>query len=349
MILALAPMDGITDLACRVITKKIFEKYNKNPEYQFTLRTEFMTSDGYVANPDKVIKHIIHTDFEDPIVLQIFWWNKKKLLETALDIEKKYWNKIFWIELNTGCPANNVMKSWWWSALLKDKESTLNIIKTLSKSLKTPFSIKSRTGLNEEDKKAQMDFLIEASNFCHMITIHARTLKELYSGDWDREFIYELKKKANKNCKIIWNWAIKNFNEITNKIQNLDGVMVGQSAIWNPRIFTNHSPTIQERFETILEHINLLAKFEIFTSDLNPKNLWKNKIKPKLQEIESIDIQSNYEKIYYTPLLFRKYLHQYLKGIPGSKELKEICNQTKDFNQTIKNIEQFFKATSLSS
>jgi tRNA-dihydrouridine synthase len=59
----------------------------------------------------------------------------------------------------------------------------LNIIKTLSKNLKTPFSIKSRTGLNEEDKKAQMNFLIEASNFCHMITIHARTLKELYSGD----------------------------------------------------------------------------------------------------------------------------------------------------------------------
>jgi len=342
MILALAPMDGITDLACRVITKKIFEKHNKNPENQLILRTEFMTSDGYIANPDKVIKHIIHTEYENPLILQIFWWNKKKLLKTALDIEKKYWNKVFWIELNMGCPANNVMKSWWWSALLKDKESSLDIIKTLSENLKLPFSIKSRTGLNEEDKKAQMNFLIEASNFCHMITIHARTLKELYSGNWDRDFIYELKKGANKNCKIIGNGGINSFEEIKSKTKNLDGIMVGQSAIWNPRIFTWYSPSLQEKFETILEHISLLAKFEIFISDLNSQNLWKNKIKPKLKEIESIDIQKNYKKVYYTPLLFRKYLHQYLKNIPNSKELKELCNKTKDFNQSVKNIQDFF-------
>lgn len=342
MLLALAPMDWITDLPCRVITKKIFEKHNKNPDNKLRLWTEFMTSDGYVANPDKVIKHIIHTEFENPIILQIFGWNKEKLLNTALDIQDKYWDNICGIELNTWCPANNVMKSWWWSALLKDKESTLDIIKTLSKNLKVPFSIKSRTWINDQDKKTQMDFLVEASNYCHMITIHCRTLKELYSGEWDRDFIYELKKRVNKNCKIIWNGAIRNFNEIKNKIKNLDGVMIGQAAIWNPRIFTNHTPTIQEKFHTILEHINLLAKYEIFTSDLNPNNLWIKKIKPNLEDIESININDNYDKIYYTPLLFRKYLHQYLKWIVWWKELKETCNKTIDLKETIKNITEFF-------
>lgn len=273
MLLSLAPMDWITDLPCRVITKKIFEKHNNNPDNKLFLWTEFMTSDWYIANPDKVIKHIIHTSFENPLIFQIFGWNKKKLLDTFMDIQKKYWKNMTGIELNTGCPANNVMKSWWWSALLKDKESTLDIIKTLSENLKIPFSVKSRTWLNNEDKKSQMDFLIEASNYCHMITIHCRTLKELYSGDWDRDFIYELKEKANKNCKIIWNGAIKSHEEIDKKIKWLDWVMIGQAAIWNPRIFTNHIPTIQEKWETILEHINLLAKYEIFTADLNPKNL----------------------------------------------------------------------------
>ncbi len=343
MFLALAPMDWITDLPCRVITKKIFQKYNKNPKHKLRLWTEFMTSDGYVANPDKVIKHIIHTDFENPLILQIFGWNKEKLLNTALDIQKKYWKNLFWIELNTGCPANNVMKSWWGSALLKDKEFTLDIIKTLSKNLKVPFSIKSRTWINDEDKKSQMDFLVKASDYCHMITIHCRTLKELYSGEWDRDFIYELKKRANKNCKILWNGAIKDFHEIEKKVNNLDGVMIGQSAIWNPRIFTEQTPTLQEKFKTILEHINLLAKYEIFTSDLNPKNLWIKKIKPNLKDIESINISENYDKIYYTPLLFRKYLHQYLKWIVGWKELKETCNKTTDLNQTISNIKSFFE------
>lgn len=342
MILWLAPMDGITDLACRIITKKIFDKYNSDKNNELWLWTEFMTSDGYVANPDKVIKHIIHTNYENPLILQIFGWNSDKLLKTAKDIKKKYWRNLFGIELNTGCPANNVMKSWWWSALLKDKENSLKIIKTLSKELKIPFSIKSRTGLNEDDKKEQMDFLIEASQYCHVISIHSRTLKELYSGDGDWNFIYELRRKANKNCKIIWNGGIKSYSEIKEKVWNLDGIMIGQTAIWNPRIFTDHEATIQEKFETILEHLNLLAKFEIFTHDLSISNLWIEKIKPNLKTIESIDIEKNYEKIYYTPLLFRKYLHQYLKAIPWSKDLKNICNSTNDFYETKKHIESFF-------
>jgi tRNA-dihydrouridine synthase len=63
---------------------------------------------------------------------------------------------------------------------MKDKEKTLDIIKSLSKKLSIPFSIKSRTGLDNIDKSRQIDFLVEASHFCDKISVHARTLKELY-------------------------------------------------------------------------------------------------------------------------------------------------------------------------
>jgi hypothetical protein len=56
-----------------------------------------------------------------------------------------------------------------------------------------------------------------------------------------------------------------------------------------------------------------MAKREIFTNILDREDLETNKIYPKLKDIETINIKSNYDKIYYTPLLFRKYLHQYLK------------------------------------
>lgn len=361
MIFWLAPMDWISDLPFRVITKKIFDKYNTNPDHKLRLWTEFMTSDGYVANPHKVIKHVINTPDEYPLILQIFGGKREKLLHTALDLQKKYWNKknILGIELNTGCPSNTVIKNWWWSALLKCKEETLETIKTLSKNLDIPFSIKTRTGLNEEDKKAQMEFLIKASQYCHTITVHARTLKELYSWEWDREFIYELKRQIQKtwnNCKVLWNWAVKTYQDIANKVKKLDWVMIAQASIGNPRVFTNHIPSIKEKFETIIEHFELMAKYEIFTSDLTPEdchseqseesiNKWQknNKINPLLSQIESINIQENYKKVYYTPLLFRKYLHQYLKWIEWSKELKELCNKTKDFNENIKHITNFFK------
>jgi tRNA-dihydrouridine synthase len=63
---------------------------------------------------------------------------------------------------------------------MKDKERTLNIIKNISKNLKLPFSIKSRTGLDNIDKSRQLEFLINASNYCDKISVHSRTLKELY-------------------------------------------------------------------------------------------------------------------------------------------------------------------------
>jgi tRNA-dihydrouridine synthase len=63
---------------------------------------------------------------------------------------------------------------------MKDKERTLNIIKNISKNLKLPFSIKSRTGLDNVDKVRQLEFLVEASSYCDKISVHSRTLKELY-------------------------------------------------------------------------------------------------------------------------------------------------------------------------
>lgn len=338
MILWLAPMDGITDLPYRVITKKIFNKYNINPDNKLRLWSEFMTSDWFLACPENVAKSIINSPYEFPIILQIFGWNEEKLLDTALKIQDLYWNKIAWIELNTWCPANNIMKSWGGSTLMKDKERTLKIIQNISKNLKIPFSIKSRTGLDDIDKSRQLNFLVEVSNYCNKISVHSRTLKELYHWEWDRNFIYKLKSKANKNCKIIWNWGIKSFEEIQAKSSKdwiqLDWIMVWQAAIWNPWIFTDHEPSIQEKIETAIEHLTLSAKFEIYLQSFKENR--KEKIYPNLDEIENINLEKNIERIHYTPLTFRKYFHQYLKWIPWWKEAKELCNKTKDFNWLIK-------------
>jgi tRNA-dihydrouridine synthase len=41
-----------------------------------------------------------------------------------------------------------------------------------------PFSIKTRTGIDENDMEDQLKFLIEASKYVSMITIHGRTVKQ---------------------------------------------------------------------------------------------------------------------------------------------------------------------------
>jgi tRNA-dihydrouridine synthase len=40
-----------------------------------------------------------------------------------------------------------------------------------------------------------MEFLVNASKYCDKISIHGRTLKQLYAGDSDWSFICEVKEK----------------------------------------------------------------------------------------------------------------------------------------------------------
>ncbi|HCY21280.1 TPA: hypothetical protein DIC40_05540 [Patescibacteria group bacterium] len=194
---------------------------------------------------------------------------------------------------------------------MKDKKRSLEIIKNIRKAIDMPFSIKTRTGINEQDKLNQMEFLLQASPYVDMITIHARTTAQGYGPNPDRNFIYQLKEQL-PNQKIIGNGGITNYEDIETMRGNLDGVMIGQAAIGNPWIFTPHHPTSQEKLTTILKHIELIKNF------------------------------STEENLARSLMEFRKHLYSYVKGIPGSKEFKTTCNSLKDYHLLVDHITNFF-------
>ena len=267
MLYALAPMDWITDSAYRQIVKKIWNKYKKDSTDKLLLYTEFVSSDWFVHNFKGVKHHLDYVPEEKPLICQIFGSNLQKLLYTAKEIEKNY--DFDGIDLNIGCPAPKIMRTGAGSALMINKENTLEIVKTLSENLKIPFSIKTRAGVNESDKPKQLDFIVKASHFCKIIAIHARTLAQQHSWEPDIDFVLKVKQLANSSCKIIFNWWItqekladKAFME---KMSLLDGIMIWQAAIGNPWIFVGVEPSWEERKQTILEHLqlNIQAKWEI--------------------------------------------------------------------------------------
>ncbi|AHB41451.1 dihydrouridine synthase TIM-barrel protein nifR3 [candidate division SR1 bacterium RAAC1_SR1_1] len=310
-IIGFAPMDGFTDAACRSIAQDIRNEYGDKNQYDFFLWTEFMTADGFVRNREGVIHHLETTPNQKNLIAQIFGGNEETLLQTAKTLDKEYKNRFVGIELNMGCPANNVMKSGGGAELIKDKKRSLEIIKNIRKAIDMPFSIKTRTGINEQDKLNQMEFLLQASPYVDMITIHARTTAQGYGPNPDRNFIYQLKEQL-PNQKIIGNGGITNYEDIETMRGNLDGVMIGQAAIGNPWIFTPHHPTSQEKLTTILKHIELIKNF------------------------------STEENLARSLMEFRKHLYSYVKGIPGSKEFKTTCNSLKDYHLLVDHITNFF-------
>jgi tRNA-dihydrouridine synthase B len=346
-------MDWYTDCAFRQIVKEIFQKYWEKDKYELLLRTEFMNADGYIINPPGVIKHLLTDKKQSPVIAQIFWSNEDMLLKCFADIEKKYAKIFSWIELNMGCPARNVMNTGWWSALLKDRKQTLALIKKLSWTIKMPFSIKTRIGIDENDLKEQMKFLVEASTYVDMITIHGRTVKQWYSWDADRKFIYELKRqiqgarsKAQElfpwnllletTCKIIGNWGIRSYKDIESIQGNLDGIMIGQAAVGNPRIFTPHLPDKKEIKETILKHLDYMISYENYFQEQ------KIKYKNILAMPDGLKINvKNPQAI--TLAEFRKHLFQYVKWIPWSKEFKQKVSTIAEYKPLVEEIQKFFE------
>lgn len=213
-----------------------------------------------------------------------------------------------------------------------------------------PLSIKTRTGISDDDKKNQMKFLVEASKYVDMITIHGRTVKQAYTGDADWEFIYELKKQIKSErykvqgtrsssqiheCKILWNWGIRSYDDIKNVIGNLDGIMIGQAAIGNPRIFTPHVPSREEIKKIILKHLDYMISYENYFQEQ------KVKYKNILTMPEHLDMNvTNPQAI--TLAEFRKHLFQYVKWIPWSKEFKQKVSTIVDYEQLVKEIQEFF-------
>jgi len=358
MILWLAPMDWITNCAFRIIVKQVFDTY-KSPGDELFLRTEFMSIDGYIHNPSKVVRHLMATKDESPLIAQIYGASEAKMVTVAQEIEKKYADRFVCIELNIWCPAPNVVKCGWWSSLMKDKAKTLHMVKSIKESISMPFSIKTRIWLNQEDINSQTDFIVKASEYCKYITVHGRTYSQQHSWEVNRNEIYNAKKLSNSDCKIIGNWWIKTYEEIAEKIGNLDGVMIWQAAIGNPRIFTSHQPSFQEIWETLLQHLDLSIACELYfdkyaksvTTEASVEMVQKyqnyvfpmptmTKLKNFIKKIP--EIEKSWVSFFAVPE-FRKYMFSYVKGVPDSKDFKiNACKITK-YSELVAEIKKFFQ------
>ena len=344
MILGLAPMDWITDCAYRYITKRIFDQYNKDPENKLRLWTEFMNVNGYLINPVKVLRHMLTVPTNTPTIAQIYGGNEDSLLEAALTLEKDYSDTFAGIELNIGCPSPKVMSWWGGSAMLRDKKKTLETIQKLSKALTLPFSIKTRSGLNLQDKDVQFDFIVELSKYCSVISIHGRTLNHSHSGKVDWDFISKVKEKVGSSCNIIGNGGIKTFEDHAAYCWKLDGTMTGQSAIWNPWIFTGEKPPLEELKYWILEHLHTMMACELFFDEQTTQSC-DNFILEMFPEAKI----SHYikkaicmtERKFFSVIEFRKFLFNYVKGIPGSKEFKVKVSRINDYATLRSEIENF--------
>jgi nifR3 family TIM-barrel protein len=258
--LILAPMDDVTDTVFRQVVSDCAP-----PDLFFT---EFVNVDGLqsVGRPN-LMKRLISTKSDQPLVAQIWGLNPDNFYKTAQDIASGELGNFVGIDLNMGCPIKTIVKNGACSALMLNRDLAVEIIQATKKGAgKLPVSVKTRLGYNEYDPTWH-ELLFKQD--LAMLTIHGRTRSQMSKAPANWELIGEIARMRDKlspQTLIVGNGDVesrKQAVELADKYK-LDGVMIGRGIFQDPFIFSDNSPwseyTKNQKLELYAKHIKLFAK-----------------------------------------------------------------------------------------
>ncbi len=222
---ALAPMQDVTDLSFM----RLLAEYGL-PDYFFT---EYFRVHGHSILEPHIVAAIMKHDTGRPVFAQMIGEDLFHLKRTALALQEY---PIAGIDLNMGCPAPKVYRKNVGGGLLRDPDKVRKIFATLRECIEGRFTVKMRIGFEDD---CHYDEILDMVNEYKIdnLSIHGRTVKQMYRGDVDYPRIALAVKKVK--CPVFANGNITSAGkaEAVLRETGCHGVMVGRSAIRNPWIF----------------------------------------------------------------------------------------------------------------
>ncbi len=252
--LILAPMAGFSDQPYRRVARLfgadevVTELISANALVRENKRTHDMAS--------------IH-EGERPASIQIFGSDPAVMAEAARRVE--YLQPLF-IDINMGCPAKKVTRNGAGSALLENPQRAAAIVKAVSDAVKTPVSIKIRTGKNHQSKTGLDVARLAADAGAKRITVHARTVADAFSGPIDYDAVARLRADL-PHIELIGNGDIHSTDDARRWLERtgVDGLMIGRGAVGHPSVFAaikrgEPAPSVEDS-ATIVQHIDWMVEF----------------------------------------------------------------------------------------
>ena len=252
----LAPMAGVTDLPFRKLCK----------EQGAGLICMEMVSAKAISFHNKNTEALMEIDkCENPVSMQLFGSEPELMARVAAEIEERPFDIL---DINMGCPVPKVVNNGEGSALLKNPELIVKIVKSVSSAIKKPLTVKVRIGFeNEPVDIVDIAKRVEDAGAA-AIAVHGRTRQQYYSGTADWDAIRRVKEAVS--IPVIGNGDVDSPEKAKALIKETgcDGVMIGRAVRGNPWLFRelNHyfetgeklsRPSVEEVREMILRHARM--------------------------------------------------------------------------------------------
>ncbi len=295
-VFVLAPMANITTLPFRSICSEMGADI---------VYTPMLSSNAIVYNKEKTLKIAMSLPQEESkTIVQLFGYDSDLLAKAANIVQGGL--KPAGIDINMGCPAPKITGNECGSALLKDVNKAVELIKLIRSKFDGQLSVKLRLGWSEFDIIELVKNLETIG--INSISVHGRTAKQGYRGNANWEAINIIADKVK--IPVIGNGDIKTWQEAYQRLDHshLAGVMIGRAALGNPWIFQE----IKEKKSLVISR-NEIADLIM------------------LQSKRYIDFVG--EKIAMREM--RKHLGWYIKNFDGASEIRKKAMQITSYNDLL--------------
>jgi nifR3 family TIM-barrel protein len=293
--LYLAPMVGVSESPFRRLCRRFGAD---------VVVTEFLSAEGIRRENEATISKLRFGADERPIGVQIFGADPYAMGEAARFVSDVFQPEF--IDINFGCPVKKVVKRTGGSGCLKDLGLVTDVIKGVVRATHLPVTVKIRSGWNEEMRDPVAIALACQDAGAQVLTLHPRTRSQMYSGNARWEEIAAVVEALD--IPVVGNGDIRTPEDAIRMQRETGcaGVMIARGSFGQPWIFTQAralldgremppTPPLEERFAIAIEHARMAEAFEV---------------DPRGAAIE-----------------FRKHLGWYVKGIPGSADLRRKLHQ----------------------
>ena len=256
-----APMAGISNDAFRTLC---FE-FNAGLVY-----SEMVSDKAIYYDNKRTMDMLKVSDDFHPVSLQLFGSDISTMVYAAKVLDKK--TNCDFIDINMGCPVNKVVKTGAGSAMMKNEDETVIIVKQIIENVNKPVTVKMRLGWDIEHLNyLSLSKKLEAVGVS-AIALHARSRSQMYEGHADWSHIKIL--KDNLKIPVIGNGDVKTVDDFIRMKQetNCDGVMIGRAIVGNPFLikeidnYLNHKEkiavSIDDRFAYCLKHAQKLIALQ---------------------------------------------------------------------------------------
>ena len=243
--LILAPMDGISDAAFRLLTRRLGSAYSVS---------EFINTLDYANQKNYQKKRLLARDEERPFVAQLLDNDAVRMADCAARIEEEFHPDM--IDINMGCAAKSVAGRGAGVGMMRNPQLVKDAVTLVGRTVKVPVTVKMRLGWDSTTQNFLELANLAAENGAKAIALHGRTGKISFQKPAQWQPIAELK-RAFPNLPVIGNGDVATPADARRMLEETgcDAVMIGRAAKANPWIFSwrgRDEVSIQEVAETTL-------------------------------------------------------------------------------------------------